>query len=70
MNLSRKYSRFKVTYQLKILTTAFFTVVMLKRELNVYKWVALVMLTLGVVLVQVSWVTGVNNVLLFVCRIS
>lgn len=46
---------YQVTYQLKILTTAFCAVVMLKRSLGMLKWVALVMLTIGVALVQVRF---------------
>ncbi|KAG5463283.1 MAG: nucleotide-sugar transporter-domain-containing protein [Olpidium bornovanus] len=43
---------FQVTYQLKILTTALFSVLLLKRDLSVRKWLSLVLLTAGVVLVQ------------------
>ncbi|KAI9825400.1 MAG: hypothetical protein M1832_001130 [Thelocarpon impressellum] len=43
---------FQVTYQLKILTTALFSVSLLGRSLSVRKWVALVLLTLGVAIVQ------------------
>jgi UDP-sugar transporter A1/2/3 len=43
---------FQVTYQLKILTTAFFSVVILRRNLNPLKWLALILLTFGVILVQ------------------
>ncbi|CAO3626790.1 unnamed protein product [Cunninghamella blakesleeana] len=42
---------FQVTYQLKILTTAFFSVVILKRSLTRLKWMALGLLTLGIALV-------------------
>ena len=43
---------FQVTYQLKILTTALFSVTLLHRSLSVQKWVSLVLLTFGVALVQ------------------
>lgn len=44
---------FQVTYQLKILTTAFFAVTMLKRVLSTKQWVALLLLTSGIALVQI-----------------
>ncbi|CAG8956624.1 hypothetical protein HYFRA_00011935 [Hymenoscyphus fraxineus] len=43
---------FQVLYQLKILTTALFSVTMLGRALSSKKWIALVLLTLGVAVVQ------------------
>ncbi|GFR59944.1 UDP-N-acetylglucosamine transporter [Elysia marginata] len=43
---------FQVTYQLKILTTAVFSVCFLRRKLDIIHWSALVMLTCGVGLVQ------------------
>jgi UDP-sugar transporter A1/2/3 len=43
---------FQVTYQMKILTTALFSVLMLNKKLNFYKWVSLVILTVGIALVQ------------------
>lgn len=43
---------FQVTYQLKILTTALFSVAILGRSLSTRKWVALVLLTFGVAIVQ------------------
>lgn len=46
--------RLKVTYQLKILTTAFFAVLILRRRLLPTQWGALVFLILGVVLVQLA----------------
>ncbi|KAH0544378.1 hypothetical protein FGG08_001519 [Glutinoglossum americanum] len=43
---------FQVTYQLKILTTALFSVTMLHRSLTARKWISLVLLTIGVAIVQ------------------
>ncbi|KAI9770419.1 MAG: hypothetical protein M1840_003305 [Geoglossum simile] len=43
---------FQVTYQLKILTTALFSVTMLGRSLTARKWISLLLLTLGVAIVQ------------------
>lgn len=43
---------YQTTYQLKILTAAVFTVVLLGRVIDTMQWSALVLLTLGVALVQ------------------
>lgn len=43
---------FQVSYQLKILTTALFSVLMLKKKLSPQQWSALVILFVGVALVQ------------------
>ncbi|KAI8377865.1 nucleotide-sugar transporter-domain-containing protein [Radiomyces spectabilis] len=43
---------FQVTYQMKILSTAIFSVVLLGRSLNRDKWCALVLLMIGVTMVQ------------------
>ena len=45
---------FQVTYQLKILTTAFFAVTILRRSLRKIQWGALCLLLIGVVLVQLA----------------
>ncbi|TKA69582.1 hypothetical protein B0A49_04499 [Cryomyces minteri] len=44
---------FQVTYQLKILTTALFSVTMLGRTLSTRKWLSLVLLMIGVAIVQI-----------------
>ncbi|XP_032680706.1 UDP-galactose translocator isoform X2 [Odontomachus brunneus] len=45
---------YQVTYQLKILTTAFFAVTILRKSLRTIQWGALVLLVIGVVLVQLA----------------
>ncbi|XP_072017358.1 UDP-galactose translocator-like isoform X2 [Amphiura filiformis] len=45
---------FQVSYQLKILTTALFSVIMLRRSLSVTQWVSLVILFAGIATVQVQ----------------
>ena len=45
---------FQVTYQMKILTTAFFSVLMLRKRLSRTKWAALILLALGVAIVQMQ----------------
>lgn len=45
---------FQVTYQIKILTTAGFSVLLLHKSLNLSKWVSLFLLALGVGIVQVQ----------------
>lgn len=45
---------YQVTYQLKILTTAVFAVILLKRKLLVTQWISLVVLVLGIVSVQMA----------------
>lgn len=45
---------FQVTYQLKILTTALFSVLLLQRSLSNVKWLSLILLTAGIACVQIS----------------
>lgn len=47
------FSLIKVTYQLKILTTALFSVFMLGKNLGFHQWLSLLVLMAGVTLVQV-----------------
>ncbi|KAI5817391.1 nucleotide-sugar transporter-domain-containing protein [Pyronema omphalodes] len=49
---------FQVTYQLKILTTALFSVTMLGRRLSALKWISLLTLTAGVAIVQLPAGSG------------
>lgn len=44
---------FQVTYQLKILTTALFSVMMLGRSLSLRKWLSLLLLMVGIAIVQI-----------------
>ena len=52
---------FQVTYQLKIATTAMFSVLMLKRTLTRAQWVGVALLLPGVCLVQLSRLTGADS---------
>jgi solute carrier family 35 (UDP-sugar transporter), member A1/2/3 len=52
---------YQLLYQLKILTTAMFSVLMLGRSLRKHQWVSLVLLALGVTLVQLSAQPGSAN---------
>ena len=45
---------FQVTYQLKILTTVLFSILLLGRSISLRQWLSLILLTFGVALVQVS----------------
>ncbi|ORZ03904.1 nucleotide-sugar transporter-domain-containing protein [Syncephalastrum racemosum] len=51
---------FQVTYQLKILSTAIFSVLLLGRSLSTQQWIALVLLMVGVTLVQMES-SGTND---------
>ena len=44
---------FQVTYQLKIITTALFSVTMLHRKLSLNQWISLLLLTVGIAVVQI-----------------
>jgi len=44
---------FQVTYQLKIITTALFSVAMLGRKLSTAQWISLFLLTAGIAIVQI-----------------
>jgi UDP-galactose transporter len=50
---------FQVTYQLKILTTAIFSVLMLGTSLSPRKWISLLLLIVGVSIIQVPQHTAV-----------
>lgn len=43
---------YQITYQLKILTTAVFSIVLLSKSISKTQWLSLVILTVGVILVQ------------------
>jgi drug/metabolite transporter (DMT)-like permease len=52
---------YQVCYQLKILTTALFSAILLQRKFSPTKWAALVVLTLGVAVVQLSGSTDQHS---------
>ena len=54
---------FQVTYQMKILTTAAFSVVLLRKRLSTTKWLALVLLAAGVGIVQIQSSSTSGNTL-------
>ncbi|KAJ1918313.1 UDP-galactose transporter Gms1 [Tieghemiomyces parasiticus] len=52
---------FQVTYQLKILTTALCFVIILRKPLNLWQWLSLVVLTVGIILVQLPSLGSVGG---------
>ena len=50
---------FQVTYQMKILTTAGFSVLLLRKSLSYSQWLSLLFLSIGVGIVQIQ--TGMDN---------
>lgn len=53
---------FQVTYQMKILTTALFSVLLLGKSLTRLKWISLVLLTAGIALVQIPTSSPTSSV--------
>ena len=52
---------YQVCYQLKILTTALFSAILLQRKFSALKWLSLVILTIGVAVVQISGSSDQHN---------
>jgi multidrug transporter EmrE-like cation transporter len=52
---------YQVCYQLKILTTALFSAVLLQRTFSCMKWISLIVLTVGVAIVQLSGSSDKNQ---------
>jgi UDP-sugar transporter A1/2/3 len=52
---------FQVTYQMKILTTAAFSVILLRKKLSGVKWLALFFLAIGVAIVQLQSTAGIHK---------
>ncbi|KAH8913115.1 nucleotide-sugar transporter [Coniochaeta sp. PMI_546] len=52
---------FQVTYQLKILTTVLFSVILRGKNVSLRQWLALILLTCGVTLLQVSSSAGSSS---------
>uniref|UniRef100_A0A0K0DUG3 UDP-galactose translocator n=1 Tax=Strongyloides stercoralis TaxID=6248 RepID=A0A0K0DUG3_STRER len=51
-----------VLQQIKILTTAFFTVVLLKKKLSPLQWLSMIILIIGIILVQIKYPSIKNNI--------
>jgi solute carrier family 35 (UDP-sugar transporter), member A1/2/3 len=52
---------FQVTYQMKILTTAGFSVLMLRKKLSAMQWMSLLFLAIGVAVVQIQSISGTTS---------
>lgn len=52
---------FQVTYQLKILTTVLFSILLLGTSISLRQWLSLVLLTCGVALVQISGLSAPDD---------
>ena len=52
---------YQVCYQLKILTTALFSAILLQRTFSCMKWISLIVLTVGVAIVQLSGSSDSNQ---------
>ena len=50
-----------MTYQLKLLTTGLFTVVILRRSLSTVQWLSLAVLMAGVATVQIAFVNTAES---------
>ena len=55
----------QITYQLKILTTALFSVALLRKRLYPHQWIALILLFIGVGLVQVQQISAKKSNIAF-----
>ena len=52
---------FQVTFQIKILTTALFTVILLNRSLRCSQWLSLVLLCIGISIIQIQNVSSQSS---------
>jgi solute carrier family 35 (UDP-sugar transporter), member A1/2/3 len=53
---------FQVTFQIKILTTALFMVILLNRSLRLSQWISLLLLTIGISIIQIQNVKSKGGV--------